>query len=200
MKELSFGFAPTDAEFHDVIANIGTFKKLRFMEGGLDPARLAALMDALMTTSKRPVLQTLWIWKCPTLDMNVLFSFRCIVFLNLELNGFSDEAAVHMSKVLGRCESLEHLILNHNKIGDVGAQAIASALEATWSLRELQLGHNEVSDIGARALMGALDVHKRLKALNLDGNMAISAAVLADVHARFAHQQHHHHHHHSSSS
>ena len=90
---------------------------------------------------------------------------------------------------------LERLLLDGNPIGDDGLAQLTTALTTARrpgrdsALRRLGLRATNVSDVGVGKLLSALRYSPNappLEALTLDGNLAVSESMLADVSALLA--------------
>lgn len=101
--------------------------------------------------------------------------------LCLTSNCVGDRGIADIASVLGKCDSLERLLLDRNNIGNAGAKALGVHLPRS-NVQELTLGShlggNPVGEDGVEALAQALDDElsraaanrsSRLSALNLDG-------------------------------
>jgi hypothetical protein len=75
-----------------------------------------------------------------------------ITHLLLPRCGIKHEAVAEMADGLGRCVSLTHVDLSHNKVGDAGAAALGGALAGCAQL-QLQVGGGGAGIVGAGMLL-----------------------------------------------
>ena len=85
----------------------------------------------------------------------------------LDMSSNPDGARL-LFRTIKEWHSLEHLVLNFNKLGQEGAQELAAALQGSHDLKKLELTFGRIQVTGAEHIAGALS--QKMEVLNLDWN------------------------------
>ncbi|XP_066494030.1 protein NLRC5 [Tiliqua scincoides] len=90
--------------------------------------------------------------------------------LILNNNSLSNEACLHLAKMLKNATHMEEINLSHNKIDDAGVKEIVTAVPEMQNIKQINLSCNSISSAGGQCLVEALVGSRCLEDLRLSGN------------------------------
>ena len=125
---------------------------------------------------------TLQLNNCSLNKLNrFLYKNETINFLVLSHNKIKDEGIINLSRAINRNRSIKHLILNDNQMTDKGLDILLFSLMNHNACESIFISNNKLSNISLSKIILFLKKNKRIKRLNISGNNFTDLEQLSEI-------------------